>query len=164
MLEATSPLHFLPGSYKLMMPNAYSLLHILILSTPPGNTICIREPQSSAPLQKISTGSAAPSCHQRSNSSLHLGQSLLVGLSSPKAPKESRKCWRQPHPPNRQRSTCPRTPQVPKGVTRPAAVCIRCSFGGQESGLCIDPSAQVNQVPANYAHGISLIPQVSLTT
>lgn len=162
MLQAISPLHFPPGSNKSVMPNAYT--HPLTLNTPPRSTVCIREIRSSAHLQMTTTGIPAPSCCQGSNSSLHLRQGLLVGLSSPKAPKESRKRWRQPHPPNRQEGTCLRTPHVPKGVTHPAAVCIRCSFGGQESGLCIDPSAQVNQVPANYAHEISLIPQVSLST
>lgn len=72
------------------MPNADPLPYP---DPAPSSPICVREPWSSAPLHEISPGSPAPSCHQGSNSSLDLGRGLLLGLSSPKAPKELKKRW-----------------------------------------------------------------------
>lgn len=125
-------LHFPPGICKLVMPHACPPLHSLPLNTPPRSTVCITEPRSAAPLQKISTGIPVPSCHRGSDSSLHLGQGLLKGHS-----RAGRVGGRHTHQTGREGHAHAGTTNQ-KG-SHPRQLLLHQMLSWQELGLCIDP-------------------------
>lgn len=119
-------LHFSPGICKPVMSNA---LPPFPLKTPPRSTVCKREPQSAAPLQKIRSSTPVPSCHGGSYSSLHPGQGLLKGLPSPGA-QESRRSWEAATPTRQVGRHMPtQAPRTRRGHTPSSCCCIRCSPG-----------------------------------
>lgn len=123
MLQATSC--SAPFTKAFVMPNACPPLHSLPLNTPPRSTVCITEPRSAAPLQKISTGIPVPSCHRGSDSSLHLGQGLRKGHS-----RAGRVGGRHTTPTRQVERDMPtQAPQTRRGHTPGSCCCIRCSLG-----------------------------------